>query len=57
MKTYLHTHNPIKISYNALWLKKQNKTEWLVTVTNHRQAGMGGIIGAPTERMDFIHQE
>ena len=29
----------------------------MVTVTNHREASMTGMIGGPTERMDVVHQE
>ena len=32
---------------------KKEKTEWLLG-KNHR---VGGMIGAPTERMDTVHQE
>ena len=56
--TYLHTYilifaQPHKNKLKYLFLKKANKTEWLLQ-QNHR---VGGMIGATTERKPTVHQE
>ena len=57
--TYLHTYvltfaQSYENKLKYLSLKKQiNKTEWLLQ-QNHR---VGGMIEAPNERMNTVHQE